>query len=94
LGELRASLDDTHTGNFIISPAGHLWVIDLDKARFHRSAYMAARQQERGWAQFIRSAAKCGTAEVVHLRVKRSSIRGATPTVEQTASAETNIRPA
>jgi hypothetical protein len=63
--DLRASLDDTHTGNFIVCPAGRLWVIDLDKARFHRTNFMASRQQERGWEQFIRSAAKCGTPNVL-----------------------------
>jgi predicted Ser/Thr protein kinase len=65
LVDLQASLDDTHTGNFIVCPAGRLWVIDLDKARFHSTSFMASRQQERGWKQFIRSAAKCGTPDVV-----------------------------
>jgi hypothetical protein len=62
LSELRASLADTNVGNFIICPAGRLWVIDLDKARFYRSAQAAARQRERGWRQLLRSAeiAKAG----------------------------------
>jgi tRNA A-37 threonylcarbamoyl transferase component Bud32 len=59
LAELRVSLADTNVGNFIVSPAGRLWVIDLDKARFHSLAYIAARNQQRGWKQLIRSAGKC-----------------------------------
>jgi hypothetical protein len=70
LAELRASLDDSHTGNFIVSPAGRLWVIDLDNTRFHRTAFMASRQQERNWEQFVRSAAKCGTTNISHMRIK------------------------
>ncbi len=59
LETLQASLADTNTGNFIVCPAGRLWVIDLDKARFHRLAKSAARHQQRGWKQLLRSAAKC-----------------------------------
>lgn len=59
LSHLQASLADTNTGNFIVCPAGRLWVIDLDNARFHRLQKVAARHQERGWAQLLRSAAKC-----------------------------------
>jgi hypothetical protein len=59
LEQLQASLSDTNTGNFIICPAGRLWVIDLDKARFHRLPKIAAIYQQRGWKQLLRSAAKC-----------------------------------
>jgi hypothetical protein len=59
LSQLRASLADTNTGNFIVCPAGRIWVIDLDKACFHRSARIANRHQQRGWKQLLRSAAKC-----------------------------------
>jgi hypothetical protein len=59
LRQLRASLADINLGNFIVAPDGQLWVIDLDKARFHRLASTAGRQQERGWRQLLRSAAKC-----------------------------------
>jgi predicted unusual protein kinase regulating ubiquinone biosynthesis (AarF/ABC1/UbiB family) len=65
LKDLRASLDDAHTGNFVVCPAGRLWVIDLDNTRFHRTNFMASRQQERGREQFIRSAAKCGAPNVL-----------------------------
>ena len=66
LAQLRASLADTNVGNFIVCPAGHLWVIDLDKSRFHRLAHSAARQQERGWKFLLRSAAKhAGTAQAL-----------------------------
>jgi hypothetical protein len=73
LADLRASLDDAHTGNFIVCPAGRLWVIDLDNTRFHRTTFMASRQQERGWEQFLRSAAKCGSP----VRVVQNSVRRA-----------------
>jgi hypothetical protein len=67
-----------------------LWVIDLDKARFHRTAYMAAKQQQRGWEQFMRSAAKCGTTEVIHFRVKLRSAAGAASLREHADSLETS----
>lgn len=59
LVELRVSLGDTNVGNFIVCPAGQLWLIDLDKSRFHRAADAAAPHQERAWKQLLRSAAKC-----------------------------------
>jgi tRNA A-37 threonylcarbamoyl transferase component Bud32 len=71
LENLRASLDDTHTGNFIVCPAGQVWVIDLDNTDFHHSTYVATKRQERGWEQFLRSAAKCGTTDVRHPRIKK-----------------------
>jgi hypothetical protein len=55
--ELRVSLGDTNLGNFIVSPAGQIWLIDLDKSRFHRAARAAAPHQERAWKQLLRSAA-------------------------------------
>lgn len=55
--ELRVSLGDTNLGNFIVSPAGEIWLIDLDKSRFHRAAHAAAPHQERAWKQLLRSAA-------------------------------------
>jgi Lipopolysaccharide kinase (Kdo/WaaP) family len=73
LVELRVSLDDTHMGNIIIEPAGRLWVIDLDKTRFHRTNFMAARQQERGWQKFKRCAAKDGVPDVSHIRAQRAA---------------------
>lgn len=57
--ELRVSLGDTNLGNFIVAPAGGLWLIDLDKSRFHRAAAAAAPRQQRAWQQLLRSAAKC-----------------------------------
>jgi hypothetical protein len=56
LQELRVSLGDTNLGNFIVSPAGQIWLIDLDKSRFHRAAQAAAPHQERAWKQLLRSA--------------------------------------
>jgi tRNA A-37 threonylcarbamoyl transferase component Bud32 len=55
--DLRVSLGDTNLGNFIVSPAGQIWLIDLDKSRFHRAANAAAPHQERAWKQLLRSAA-------------------------------------
>ena len=57
LVELRVSLGDTNLGNFIVSPAGQIWLIDLDKSRFHRAPNAAAPYQERAWNQLLRSAA-------------------------------------
>jgi hypothetical protein len=59
LRQLRVSLSDANAGNFIVGAQGKLWVIDLDKARFHRLAYAAARNQQQRWQQLLRSAAKC-----------------------------------
>jgi hypothetical protein len=59
LVELHVSLGDTNLGNFIVCPTGQLWLIDLDKSRFHRAAGTAAPHQERAWKQLLRSAAKC-----------------------------------
>jgi hypothetical protein len=58
LRPLRASLGDANPGNFIVTSTGRLWVIDLDKARFHRLAFAAAQHQERRWNQLLRIAAK------------------------------------
>jgi hypothetical protein len=66
--ELRVSLGDTNLGNFIISPAGQLWLIDLDKSRFHFMAAAAAPRQHRAWQQLLRSAAKCGTTDMAKIR--------------------------
>jgi tRNA A-37 threonylcarbamoyl transferase component Bud32 len=75
LESLRASLDDTHTGNFVVCPAGQVWVIDLDNTNFHHSTNVASREQQRGWEQFLRSAAKCGTTDIRHARIKKSAAK-------------------
>jgi len=49
LERLQAHLRDPNLNNFIVSPTGQLWVIDLDKSRFHRRAATAARYREQGW---------------------------------------------
>ena len=69
--ELRLGLADAHTGNFIVCPAGNLWVIDLDKTRFHRWSRVAARDQELAWEKFVSSAYKCGPVDVTNLRQRR-----------------------
>ncbi len=73
LVELRVSLGDTNLGNFIVCPAGRLWLIDLDKSRFHRSLRAAAPHQERAWKQLLRSAAKCGASNVAHVQDNRAA---------------------
>lgn len=60
LKQLRVSLGDSNLQNFIIGQAGQLWVIDVDKARFHSVGYVAARRYERGLQQLARSARKTG----------------------------------
>jgi hypothetical protein len=55
LARIHASLADANVGNYIVDPRGRLWVIDLDKARFYRSASSAALHQERSWKQLLRS---------------------------------------
>lgn len=60
LKQLRVSLADTNLQNFIVGDAGRLWVIDVDKARFHRVAYLASRHHERAWTQLTRSARRTG----------------------------------
>jgi hypothetical protein len=59
LVSLGVSLNDTHLGNFIVCPAGRLWLIDLDKSRFYRRPAAAAAHQERAWNQLLRSLAAC-----------------------------------
>lgn len=60
LKQLRVSLADTNLKNFIVGTAGRLWVIDVDKVRFHRLAYVAFLHHERAWSQLTRSANKTG----------------------------------
>jgi hypothetical protein len=57
LVELRVSLQDTNLANFIVSPSGQIWLIDLDKSRFHHAPEAAAPHQERGWKELVQRAA-------------------------------------
>jgi hypothetical protein len=66
--DLRIGLADAHTGNFIVSPAGRLWIIDLDKTCFHRFEHLAVRNRKLAWEKFVRSAYKCGPIDVTHIR--------------------------
>lgn len=59
LENLQASLEDANTGNFIVCPAGHIWVIDLDRGCIHRLAETARREQQRAWKKLQGSVAKC-----------------------------------
>jgi tRNA A-37 threonylcarbamoyl transferase component Bud32 len=58
LVNLRVSLADANLANFIVASTGQLWVIDLDKSRFHRAHAIAAPHQQRAWTLLLRSAAK------------------------------------
>ena len=58
LRELRVSLGDANVANFVVTPEHLLWVIDLDKTRFHRLEYLAFRRQRRAWGQLVRSASR------------------------------------
>jgi hypothetical protein len=55
LAGIRASLGDSNVGNYVICRAGRLWVIDLDKARFYRSAEAARRHRQQTWDFLQRS---------------------------------------
>jgi tRNA A-37 threonylcarbamoyl transferase component Bud32 len=59
LSELRVSLGDAHVGNIVVCPTGQLWLIDLDKSRFHRGAGAAAVYQRLAWQKLLKSASKC-----------------------------------
>ncbi len=60
LRDMRVSLADSNLKNFIVGEAGRLFVIDVDKVRFHRVAFVALRHHQRAWRQFARSAHKSG----------------------------------
>ena len=57
LAALRASLSDTNVRNFILAPSGRLWVIDLDKTRFHWSHLRTVHYHRRSWERLTRTAA-------------------------------------
>lgn len=54
LASLQANLEDPNLNNFVVSSSGQLWVIDLDKSRFHRSRSATARSLDRGWKKLTR----------------------------------------
>jgi len=56
LRELKVSLGDAHSGNFVVCPEGQVWLIDLDKSRFHRAAKTAAARQRHAWKKLVKSA--------------------------------------
>ncbi|HEY2883296.1 MAG TPA: lipopolysaccharide kinase InaA family protein [Pirellulales bacterium] len=68
----QISLDDAHLGNFIVSPTGQLWLIDIDKIRFHRFRAAANRRSRLAWEQLVGSVVFSGTnaerflREVIH----------------------------
>lgn len=60
LHQVRIALTDTNLKNFIVTNTGQLWVIDVDKVRFHRLAMTASRYHRRAWHRFSRYAPKSG----------------------------------
>jgi hypothetical protein len=54
LGQLNAHLDDANLNNFVVAPTGDLWVIDLDKGRFHHKASAAEHRLKIGWKKLNR----------------------------------------
>lgn len=52
---LGVGLRDANTGNFIVSPQGEVWLIDLDDCQFHRLHGIARGRLYRRWVQFLRS---------------------------------------
>lgn len=52
---LRVGLRDANTGNFIVTPQGDLWLIDLDDCRFHHLSLVARRRLHRRWCQLSRN---------------------------------------
>lgn len=55
LARLRVSLSDTNVRNFIVCPAGRVWVLDLDKTRFHWFSRTTARYHRQSWNRLVRS---------------------------------------
>lgn len=54
LGATRYSHSDANLSNFVVDPSGRLWVIDLDKMRYHwRDASLAAARHA-GLVKFMR----------------------------------------
>jgi tRNA A-37 threonylcarbamoyl transferase component Bud32 len=60
LRQVRIALTDANLKNFIITSGGQLWVIDVDKVRFHRLALAASRDHHRAWRKFSNSAKTTG----------------------------------
>jgi hypothetical protein len=71
--DLRIGLADAHTGNFIVCPAGQLWIIDLDKTRFHRRQQIAARNQKLAWEKFVHTSRKSGPISLDYVRSNRAA---------------------
>jgi len=52
-GQLRVTHGDIKLSNFLVTPDGCLWLIDLDSMRFHRLAGRFQRARTREWKQFM-----------------------------------------
>jgi tRNA A-37 threonylcarbamoyl transferase component Bud32 len=64
LTEAGISLSDPNMGNFVVSTDGRLWVIDLDKSKFHARAVDGRRGFRRSWNLFVANAQKTGADAV------------------------------
>ncbi len=72
MGSARVSLSDVKSQNFILGPTGRLWVIDLDKLRYHMSDYTATRGYLHSFDRFLyfapfQPAVAARAAKAVHL---------------------------
>lgn len=57
LAELRITLTDTNVRNFILSPTGKVWVIDLDRTLTHWSDFRTKYFHCLSWERLTRTAA-------------------------------------
>jgi YD repeat-containing protein len=59
LTERLITLGDGNLSNFIVAPDRRLWVIDLDKTRFHRLPTIANWYRRQRWKQIMRCVTRC-----------------------------------
>ncbi len=76
LKALQVSLADANPGNFIVSSDHQLWVIDLDKARKHRSALWGEKRRRSTWQRLttkLAQAAQTGVTLPSHTRLRHAA---------------------
>jgi hypothetical protein len=52
---LKVGLTDANAGNFIVSPNGVVWLIDLDGSTIHRNSLVSRVRLHLAWLQVNRS---------------------------------------
>jgi hypothetical protein len=55
LRKLKVGLTDANAGNFIVTPNGVVWMIDLDGSKIHRNSLVAQIRLQLAWLQVNRS---------------------------------------